>query len=246
MTPARMADAPKYHRVLLKLSGEAMLGDRPYGISPDYARYMAGEIKKVHDREVQAAIVIGGGNFIRGADTEAHGIEETTAHYMGMLAMVINALALRANLEAVGVPTRVQTAIAMAEIAEPYIRLRAIRHLEKRRVVIFAAGTGNPFFTSDTAAALRAKEINADVILMAKHGVDGVYDADPKLDKSARKFVELDYSKLLSMKLGVMDATAAALANEQKLPTIVFDLNQPGALERAVLGEPVGTLVRSG
>lgn len=237
---------PKYGRVLLKLSGEAMLGDRPYGISPEYTRYMAGEIKKVREHGAQVAVVVGGGNFIRGSDTAAHGIEETTAHYMGMLAMVINALALRAQLEAAGVPTRVQTAIAMAEVAEPYIRLRAIRHLEKGRVVIFAAGTGNPFFTSDTAAALRAAEINADVILMAKHGVDGVYSADPRVTKGAKKFAELDYSELLRQKLRVMDATAAALANEQKISTIVFDLNEPGALERAVLGEPVGTLVRSG
>lgn len=222
-----------------------MLGDRPYGISPEYTRYMAEEIKKVRERGVQVALVVGGGNFIRGSDTAAHGIEETTAHYMGMLAMVINALALRAQLEAVGVPTRVQTAIAMAEVAEPYIRLRAIRHLEKGRVVIFAAGTGNPFFTSDTAAALRAAEINADVILMAKHGVDGVYSADPKVTKDAKKLAELDYSELLRQKLRVMDATAAALANEQKIDTIVFDLNEPSALERAVMGEPVGTLVRS-
>ena len=241
-----MTEEPKYGRVLLKLSGEAMLGDRQYGISPQYTRYMAEEIRKAHARGVQVAVVVGGGNFLRGADTAAHGIEETTAHYMGMLAMVINALALRANLEAVDVPTRVQTAIAMAEIAEPYIRLRAIRHLEKGRVVIFAAGTGNPFFTSDTAAALRAREIDADVILMAKHGVDGVYDADPKLTKNAHKYTELDYQQVLRQQLRVMDPTAAALANEQKIPTIVFDLNQPGALERAVLGERVGTLVRSG
>ncbi len=236
---------PKYRRVLLKLSGEAMLGDQAHGISPKYTRYMATEIKKLHDRGVQVAIVVGGGNFIRGSDTAAHGIEETTAHYMGMLAMVINALALRAQLEAVGVPTRVQTAIAMAEIAEPYIRLRAIRHLEKGRVVIFAAGTGNPFFTSDTAAALRAREIDANVILMAKHGVDGVYSADPKLDKGAKKIDELDYSDVLSRNLRVMDATAAALAKEQRIPSIAFDLNEPDALVRAAMGERVGTLVRS-
>jgi uridylate kinase len=235
----------KYRRILLKLSGEAMLGDQPHGISPEYTRYMAHEIRKVHGHGVQVAVVVGGGNFIRGADTALHGIDETTAHYMGMLAMVINALALQANLEAVGVPTRVQTAIAMAEIAEPYIRRRAIRHLEKGRVVIFAAGTGNPFFTSDTAAALRAAEIEAEVILMAKHGVDGVYDADPKMQKDARKYAELDYHELLAQKLRVMDATAAALANEQKLPAIVFDLNESSALERAVMGEPIGTLVRS-
>jgi uridylate kinase len=238
--------AAKYRRVLLKLSGEAMLGDLPYGISPEYTRYMARELKKVHERGVQVAVVVGGGNFIRGSDTAAHGIEETTAHYMGMLAMVINSLALQAALEAQAVPTRVQTAIAMQEVAEPYIRRRAIRHLEKGRVVIFAAGTGNPFFTSDSAAALRAKEIDADVILMAKHGVDGVYDADPKLEKGARKYEELDYSDVLSRNLRVMDPMAAALAKEQNIPAIVFNLNEPDALLRAVQGERVGTLVRSG
>lgn len=223
-----------------------MLGDRPYGISPEYTRYMAKELQKLQQRGVQLAVVVGGGNFIRGADTAAHGIEETTAHYMGMLATVINAMALQAALEAIEVPTRVQTAITMSEVAEPYIRRRAIRHLEKGRVVIFAAGTGNPFFTTDTAAALRAAEIDAAVILMAKHGVDGVYSADPKLDKSARKIDELTYGDVLRRDLRVIDATAAAHANERKIPTIVFDLNAPDALVRAVQGERVGTLVRSG
>jgi uridylate kinase len=223
-----------------------MLGDQAYGISPTYTRYMAGEIKKLHDRGIEVAVVVGGGNFIRGADTAAHGIAETTAHYMGMLATVINALALQAALEAQEVPTRVQTAIQMEQVAEPYIRRRAIRHLEKGRVVIMAAGTGNPFFTTDTAAALRAAEIDADVILMAKHGVDGVYSADPKLDKSARKYDELTYGDVLNRNLRVIDATAAAHANERRIPAIVFDLNEPDALVRAVQGERVGTLVHSG
>jgi uridylate kinase len=223
-----------------------MLGDQPYGISPTYTRYMSGEIKKLHDRGVEVAVVVGGGNFLRGADTHAHGIEETTAHYMGMLATVINALALQAALEALEVPTRVQTAIQMEQVAEPYIRRRAIRHLEKGRVVIMAAGTGNPFFTTDTAAALRAAEIEADVILMAKHGVDGVYSADPKLDKTARKYDELTYGDVLNRGLRVIDATAAAHANERRIPAIVFDLNEPDALLRAVQGERVGTLVHSG
>ncbi|TMD58146.1 MAG: UMP kinase [Chloroflexi bacterium] len=223
-----------------------MLGDQAFGISPTYTRYMALEIKKLHDRGVEVAVVVGGGNFIRGADTSDHGIEETTAHYMGMLATVINGLALQAALEAQEVPTRVQTAIQMEQVAEPYIRRRAIRHLEKGRVVIMAAGTGNPFFTTDTAAALRAAEIDADVILMAKHGVDGVYSADPKLDKNARKYDELTYGDVLARNLRIIDATAAAHANERRIPAIVFDLNEPDALVRAVQGERVGTLVTSG
>jgi uridylate kinase len=223
-----------------------MLGGQPHGISPQYTRYMAQELKKVHGHGVQIALVVGGGNFIRGAETEAHGIEETTAHYMGMLATVINALALQSALEAQEVPTRVQSAITITEVAEPYIRRRAIRHLEKNRIVIFAAGTGNPFFTTDTAAALRAAEIDADVILMAKHGVDGVYSADPKLDKSARKYDELTYGDVLRRNLRIIDATAAAHANERQISAIVFDLNEPDALLRAVMGERVGTLVRSG
>jgi len=178
----------KYKRVLLKMSGEALLGDRQFGISPKYVRYLAGEIKKVRDLGVEIAIVIGGGNFMRGAAVAEHGIERATADYMGMLAMVINALALQSQLESLGVPTRVQSAITIAEVAEPYIRRRAIHHLERKNVVIFAAGTGNPFFTSDTAAALRAAEIGADVILMGKNAVDGVYDADPKTTKGAKKF----------------------------------------------------------
>jgi uridylate kinase len=241
MTPA----AAKYQRVLLKLSGEALLGDRPFGISPEYTSYLAHEIKKVHELGVQVAIVIGGGNFMRGAAVAEHGIERATADYMGMLAMVINALALQSQLESVGVSTRVQSAITIAEVAEPYIRRRAIHHLEKGYVVIFAAGTGNPFFTSDTAAALRAAEISADVILMGKNKVDGVYDSDPRTHKDAKKYEELTHREVLEKQLGVMDATAAALAADRKTPIIVFDLSQEGAMVRAAKGEHVGTLVHA-
>jgi len=236
--------AAKYQRVLLKLSGEALLGDRKFGISPQYVQYLAGEIRKVHDLGVQVAVVIGGGNFMRGAAVAEHGIERATADYMGMLAMVINALALQSTLEQqYGVPTRVQSALTIQDVAEPYIRRKAIRHLEKGRVVIFAAGTGNPFFTSDTAAALRAAEISADVILMGKNAVDGVYDADPKKDAGARKFDDLTYHDLLVKGLKVMDPTAAALAEERDIPTIVFDISAAGAMVRAANGERVGTLV---
>ena len=235
----------KYQRVLLKLSGEALLGDRPFGISPEYTRYLADEIKKVHELGVQVAIVIGGGNFMRGAAVAEHGIERATGDYMGMLAMVINALALQSQLESLKVPTRVQSAITIAEVAEPYIRRRAIHHLEKGYVVIFAAGTGNPFFTSDTAAALRAAEIGADVILMGKNKVDGVYDADPRTTKGAKKYEELTHRDVLEKQLGVMDATAAALAADRKTPIIVFDLSQKDAMVRAAKGEQVGTLVHA-
>ena len=235
----------KYHRVLLKLSGEALLGEEKFGISPAYVRYLAEEIHKVRDLGVQIAVVVGGGNWLRGAQAAEHGLEEATAHYMGMLAMVMNALALQSQLEAIGVPTRVQSALNIAEVAEPYIRRRAIRHLEKGRVVIFAAGTGNPFFTSDTAAALRSAEIDAEVILMGKNKVDGVYSADPRTDKSATKFDDLEYRDLLEKRLHVMDATAAALAEDRKMPIIVFDLSEKDAMLRAVRGEHVGTLVHS-
>jgi uridylate kinase len=235
----------KYRRVLLKLSGEALLGDRKFGISPEYTHYLAEEIRKVHDLGVEVAVVIGGGNIMRGAAVAEHGIEEATAHYMGMLAMVINALALQSQLESIGVPVRVQSAITIAEVAEPYIRRRAIHHLEKGSVVIFAAGTGNPFFTSDTAAALRAAEINADVILMGKNAVDGVYDADPRQVAGAKKFEDLRYRDLLEKRLAVMDATAAALAEERDIPIIVFDVSQADAMARAAKGEQIGTLVHS-
>jgi len=237
---------PKYKRVLLKLSGEALLGERAFGIDPTYVRYLAEEIRGVHELGVQTAIVIGGGNFLRGAAVAEQGIEEATAHYMGMLAMVINALALQAQLEATGVPTRVQSALRIEEVAEPYIRRRAIHHLEKGLVVIFAAGTGNPFFTSDTAAALRAAEIDAEVILMAKNKVDGVYDADPRLVAGARKYADLTYQEMLEKRLAVMDQTAAALAAEREIEILVFDVADAGCMRRAVLGERVGTLVHAG
>lgn len=235
----------KYGRVVLKLSGEALLGDREFGISPEYTKYLAEEIRKVRDLGVQVAVVIGGGNIIRGATVAEHGIEEATGHYMGMLAMVINALALQSQLESIGVPVRVQSAITIAEVAEPYIRRRAIHQLEKGNVVIFAAGTGNPFFTSDTAAALRAAEINADAILMGKNAVDGVYDADPRVVRGAKKYEDITYRDLLEKQLGVMDATAAALAEERGIPIIVFDISQPDAMVRAAKGEHIGTLVHS-
>jgi len=237
---------PKYKRVLLKLSGEALLGDRPFGIDPAYVRYLAEEIRGVHELGVQTAIVIGGGNFLRGAAVAEQGIEEAQGHYMGMLAMVINALALQSQLEATGVPTRVQSALRIEEVAEPYIRRRAIHHLEKGLVVIFAAGTGNPFFTSDTAAALRAAEIDAEVILMAKNKVDGVYDADPRLVAGARKYTDLTYQEMLEKRLAVMDQTAAALAAEREIEILVFDVAAAGSMRRAVLGERVGTLVHAG
>ncbi|MBI3522818.1 MAG: UMP kinase [Chloroflexi bacterium] len=237
--------ATKYRRVLLKLSGEALLGDRTYGISPQYVRYLCEEVKKMHDLGVEVAIVIGGGNWLRGAQAAEQGIEEATAHYMGMLAMVINALALQSGLEALGIPTRVQSALRIDEVAEPYIRRRAIHHLEKGLVVVFAAGTGNPFFTSDTAAALRAAEIDAEVILMGKNAVDGVYDADPRKVAGAHKYEEMDYRDLLEKRLQIMDSTAAALAEDRKIPIIVFDLGQADAMVRAVKGEHVGTLVHS-
>jgi len=240
-----MGASPKYQRVLLKMSGEALLGDRKFGIDPKYVRYLAEEIRKVHELGVQVAIVIGGGNFMRGAAVAEHGIERATADYMGMLAMVINALALQSTLEKLDVATRVQSALTIQDVAEPYIRRKAIRHLEKGRVVIFAAGTGNPFFTSDTAAALRAAEIGADAILMGKNAVDGVYDADPKTTKTAKKFEELTHRDVLEKQLGIMDATAAALAADRGTPIIVFDLSQQDALLRAAKGEHVGTLVHS-
>jgi uridylate kinase len=235
----------KYNRVLLKLSGEALLGDRKFGISPEYVRYLAEEIKKVHGLGVEVAVVLGGGNFMRGAAVAEHGIDRATADYMGMLAMVINALALQSALEQKDVPTRVQSAIMIQDVAEPYIRRKAIRHLEKGRVVIFAAGTGNPYFTSDTAAALRAAEIGADVILMGKNAVDGVYDADPRTTKGAKKFDQLTHRDVLEKQLGVMDATAAALAADRQTPIIVYDLSQTDAMLRAARGEQVGTLVHS-
>jgi len=237
---------PKYKRVLLKLSGEALLGEQPYGIDGETLRGIARQIKRVTEGGVQMAVVVGGGNIFRGSRAAAEGImERATADYAGMLATLINALALQDALEKEGIITRTQSALEIRAVAEPYIRRRAIRHLEKGRVVIFAAGTGNPYMTTDTAAALRAIEIGAQVLLMAKNRVDGVYDSDPFKNPNARKFERLSHEEALTMRLEVMDATAFALCLENKLPIVVFDLQAPGSIERAVSGDPIGTLVYS-
>jgi len=231
-----------YKRVVLKMSGEVLQGKQGYGIDPEVTRSIAEEIKDVKKLGTQIAIVIGGGNIYRGATAEGQGVDRTTADYMGMLATVINGLALQDSLEKAGVFTRVQTAIDMQELAEPYIRRKAIRHLEKNRVVIFVAGTGNPYFSTDTAASLRAVEIGADVILKATK-VDGVYSADPKKDKSAKKFKTLKYIQVLKKGLKVMDATAVSLCMDNKLPIIVFDLTTKGNIKRVLLGDKIGTIV---
>jgi uridylate kinase len=236
------AQEPCYRRVLLKLSGEALMGEVRYGIDTNVLKALAGEIRDVHALRVQLAVVIGAGNIFRGMSGATEGMDRASADYMGMLATVINALALQDALERLGVHTRVMSAVEMRQVAEPYIRRRAVRHLEKGRVVIFAAGTGNPYFTTDTAASLRAAEIGADVILKATK-VDGVYDADPKLHRDAKRFSQLSYLEFLSKELKVMDATAISLCMENALPIIVFDLTIPGNVLRAVTGEPIGTLV---
>lgn len=236
----------KYKRVLLKLSGEALMGEREFGIDPATVENIAQQLKRIVESGIQAAIVVGGGNIWRGAVAEARGMDRATADYAGMLATMINALALQDALEKEGVLTRTQSAIAIQAIAEPYIRRRAIRHLEKGRVVIFAAGTGNPYMTTDTAAALRAIEIGADVLLMAKNKVDGVYDADPLINAKAKRFDELTYLDALRMRLEVMDSTALSLCMDNNLPIIVFDLRAPRSVERVVAGEHMGTLVHGG
>jgi len=233
----------KYKRILLKLSGEALAGEDKYGIKPEVVRYIAEEIKGVHGLGLQIAIVIGGGNIFRGLAASNQGMERSAADYMGMLATVINALALQDALEKLVVPTRVQTAIEMREVAEPFIRRRAIRHLEKGRVVIFAGGTGNPYFTTDTAAALRAAEIGAEVIFKATK-VDGVYSADPLKDPEAVKFEELSYLEVLSKRLEVMDSTAISLCMNNRFPIIVFNLYEKGRLKQLSFGERVGTVVK--
>jgi uridylate kinase len=233
---------PPYKRILLKLSGEALMGEQGYGIDLAMMEKIASEIKEVFDLGVQIAIVIGGGNIFRGLAATAKGMERASADYMGMLATVLNALALQNILENKGVVTRVQSAIDMRELAEPYIRRRAVRHLEKKRVVIFAAGTGNPYFTTDTAAALRAMEIGANVIMKATK-VDGVFSADPMKDKTAKKYDSLSYIEVLQKDLRVMDATAISLCMDNNLPIIVFNLNVPGNIKRIVKGESIGTLV---
>jgi len=234
----------RYKRILIKISGEILTGDRGYGIDPEVIRQIAQEIKEVAGLGVEIAIVIGGGNIFRGVAASSKGMDRATADYMGMLATVLNGLALQDALEKMNVHTRVQTAIEMREIAEPYIRRRAIRHLEKGRVVIFAAGTGNPFFTTYTAASLRAMEIGAEVILKATK-VDGIYDADPVLNKAARKYEELTYLDVLKKQIKVMDATAISLCMDHRIPIIVFSLKEQGNIERVVLGEKIGTEVRA-
>ncbi|HWU38337.1 MAG TPA: UMP kinase [Candidatus Acidoferrum sp.] len=235
----------KYRRILLKISGEALAGDQEYGISTEVVRFIAEEVREVHQVGVQLGMVIGGGNIFRGVGASAKGMDRSSADYMGMLATVMNGLALQDSLEKAGVDTRVQTAIEMREVAEPFIRRRALRHLEKGRVVIFVGGTGNPYFTTDTAAALRAMEINADVVFKATK-VDGVYTADPKTDPTAEKFDELTYIEVLSRRLKVMDSTAISLCMDNRFPIVVFNLNEKGRLRQLVFGERVGTLVRGG
>ena len=234
---------PKYKRVVLKLSGEAMAGQSGFGIDPATIKEMVKEIKEVHALGVEIAIIVGGGNIWRGITGAEMGMERAQADYMGMLATIMNSLALQDVLENNGVPTRVQTSIDMRQIAEPFIRRRAIRHLEKGRVVIFAAGTGNPYFSTDTLAALRAAEVNADVILMAKNNVDGVYDADPRQDANATKFDNLSHLDVIAKGLKVMDSTASSLSMDNDIPLVVFNLNEPGNIRRVVLGESIGTVV---
>ena len=237
-----MAD-PVFKRILLKLSGEALMGDLDYGTDPEVVRALARQVKGIHDRGVEVAIVLGAGNIYRGVSAAAGDMDRATADYMGMLAIVLNALTLQDALEKLGVHTRVQSAITISEVAEPYIRRRAMRHLEKQRVVIFAAGTGNPFFTSDTAAALRALEIHAETILMAKNGVEGIYTADPKTDPNAEFIPEITAREALQQGQKHMDSTALTLCMDNKLPINVFNMNDEGNIDRIVSGERVGTLV---
>jgi uridylate kinase len=238
-----MADNPPYKRILLKLSGEALQGDLPYGFDSAMLDNIAGQIKKVHSAGIEVAIVVGGGNVVRGSEAEQGGMDRATADYAGMLATLISALYLQDALERNGLTVRTQSAITVTAVAEPYIRRRAMRHLEKGRAVIFAAGTGNPYMTTDTAAALRAIEIGADVVLMAKKNVDGVYEADPFQDPSARKFRSLSYLDALNRRVQVMDSTALSLCMENSLPIVVFDLRLPRSIERVASGEHTGTLV---
>lgn len=234
---------PQYKRVVIKLSGEALAGDQGFGLSPQIVKSVAQQIKEVVDLDVEVALVVGGGNIWRGKIGAEMGMERANADYMGMLATVMNALALQDSLENLGVETRVQSSIVMTQVAEPYIRRKAVRHLEKKRVVIFAAGTGNPYFSTDTTAALRAAEIEADVILMAKNNVDGVYSADPKLDTTAMKYDQLTYLEVIQQGLQVMDSTASTLCMDNNISLVVFSLMEDGNIKRAVLGEPIGTVV---
>jgi len=243
MTAELKAKKPKFKRIVLKISGEALQGEQKYGINADTVTSFARQIKEIVGLKVEVAIVVGGGNIFRGLAAASHGMDRAAADYMGMLATVINGLALQDALEKIGVFTRVQTAIAMQELAEPYIRRRAVRHLEKGRTVIFVAGTGSPYFSTDTTAALRANELNAQVILKATK-VDGVYSADPKKDKSATKYDQLKYIDVLKRELKIMDATAISLCMDNSLPIIIFNLTKPGNIKRIVLGEKIGTIVK--
>lgn len=236
----------KYKRVILKVSGEALAGSEGRGINPEVIAHLAMEVKKIHDMGVQIGIVCGGGNMWRGETGANLGMERAQADYMGMLATIMNGLALQDALENLGVPTRVQTSIEMRQIAEPYIRRKAIRHLEKGRVVIFGGGTGNPYFSTDTTAALRAAEINADVILMAKNGVDGVYSADPKIYPEAVKFDELTQLDIIAKDLKVMDRTASSLSMDNNIPLMVFNVNEAGNIKKVIEGENIGTVIKGG
>lgn len=234
----------RYRRIVLKLSGEALSGDQGYGLDPKIVQSVAEQIKDVADLGVEIAVVVGGGNIWRGKVGSEMGMDRANADYMGMLATVMNSLALQDSLENIGIPTRVQTSIEMRQVAEPYIRRKAIRHLEKKRVVIFAAGTGNPYFSTDTTAALRAAEIEAEVILMAKNSVDGVYSDDPKLNKEAKKYESLSYLDMLNEGLGVMDSTASSLCMDNDIPLVVFSITDEGNIKRVVQGEVIGTTIR--
>ncbi|MFC4557152.1 UMP kinase [Virgibacillus kekensis] len=234
----------RYRRIVLKLSGEALSGEQGYGIEPKIIQSVAAQIKEVAELGVEVGIVVGGGNIWRGKVGSEMGMDRATADYMGMLATIMNSLALQDSLENIGIETRVQTSIEMRQVAEPYIRRKAIRHLEKKRVVIFAAGTGNPYFSTDTTAALRAAEIEAEVILMAKNNVDGVYSDDPKLNKTAEKYTEISYLEMLNEGLGVMDSTASSLCMDNDIPLIVFSITEEGNIKRVVQGETIGTTIR--
>ncbi|MFC0612862.1 UMP kinase [Scopulibacillus daqui] len=239
-----MSQKAKYKRVVLKLSGEALAGKAGFGIDPKIIHSISEQIKEIVELNVEVAVVVGAGNIWRGKTGSEMGMDRATADYMGMLATVMNALAIQDSLENIGVDSRVQTSIEMRQVAEPYIRRRAIRHLEKKRVVIFAAGTGNPYFSTDTTAALRAAEIEAEVILMAKNNVDGVYSADPKIDANATKYQEISYLDVLNEGLAVMDSTASSLCMDNNIPLIVFSFTEKGNIKRVVLGEQIGTIVR--
>jgi uridylate kinase len=234
---------PAFKRILLKLSGEALMGELPYGTDPERVRAIAAQVQDVHDRGVEVAIVVGAGNIFRGVKGAADGMDRATADYIGMVATLLNALPLQDEMEKKGMEVRVQTALAISEVAEPYIRRRAMRHLEKSRIVIFAAGTGNPFFTTDTAAALRAAEVHAEIILMAKNGVEGVYTADPARDRNAQFIPALSHMEALERRLRVMDSTALALCMENRMPINVFNMDDETAISKIISGERVGTLV---